>query len=237
MNRELDFLFEVKSADEEGVFSGLASPFGGPADSYGDVVEPGAYADSLATHQRRGTMPLMLWQHDTKEPIGVWRKFHEDGRGLWGEGQLLRGVQKADEAYIRLKAGAVKGLSIGFRELEAEPDGNIRRLKKLDLLEVSIVSFPAAPRARVQHIKTETSDLGDRLAAWARLVRDGEPPPIRDFEQLLRDAGVPKSMAVAIASVGLAKAIRSDSEGGRATNQDAADVLRALREAVGAFHR
>lgn len=239
MNKTLDFNLEIKSADDEGTFSGYASPFGGPADSYGDIIMPGAYADSLAAHRRQGTMPLMLWQHDTAEPIGVWREFHEDGKGLWGKGQLLRGVQKADEAYIRLKAGAVRGLSIGFREVEAEPDGPVRRLKKLDLLEVSIVSFPAAKRARIDEVKANlVTDLGERFRDWARCVRDGEPPPTKDFEALLRDAGVPKNLACAIASVGLVKAIRGEPEGAKqASNDDARAVLAALAEAVHAFHR
>jgi HK97 family phage prohead protease len=235
--KSLDFTFDIKSSDDEGTFDGYASPFGGPADSYGDVVEPGAYADSLARHRRQGTMPLMLWQHDTNEPIGVWQEFAEDGKGLWGKGKLLRGVQKADEAYIRLKAGAVRGLSIGFREVEAKPDGAVRRLKKLDLLEVSIVSFPAAARARVSNVKSEDiTNLGERWQAWARSVRDGEPPAIKDFEQLLRDAGVPKSVAVAIASVGYAKSFRGEPEGGaKAQHDDAAAMLALLRDAVGAF--
>jgi uncharacterized protein len=249
--KTLDYALEIKAApDEEGTFEGYASPFGGPPDTYGDVVEAGAFGESLAKHRRSGTMPLMLWQHDSYEPIGVWEEFAEDGRGLWGKGKLLRGVQKADEAYIRIKAKAVRGLSIGFRMIEAEPidqGGGGMRLKKLDLVEVSIVSFPAAQRARIGTVKearnhdyTETQkhgftdDLGGRFSEWARRVRDSEHPPIKEFEALLRDAGVPRSMAVAIASVGFAKAVRSESEGGEATATTAA--LLALRDALGSFH-
>ena len=108
-----DFHLQIKSADDSGEFEGYASTFGGAPDAYGDVVQAGAFAESLVQHQRAGTMPLMLWAHDPNEPIGVWQEFHEDGKGLYARGTLLKGVQKADEAYIRLKAGAVRGLGIG----------------------------------------------------------------------------------------------------------------------------
>jgi hypothetical protein len=228
-----DFSLQIKSADDSGEFEGYASTFGGAPDSYGDVVESGAFIDSLVKHRREGTMPLMLWAHDPNEPIGVWHEFAEDGKGLWARGTLLKGVQKADEAYIRLKAGAVRGLSIGYRELDAGPEGNVRKLRKLDLVEVSVVSMPANRRARVNNVK------GDRwadLEAFAQALRDGEPPPIKDFEQFLRDAGVPKSMAVRIASVGYAKAIRSDSEGDTPQKPAGLDeALAQLRAAAAGF--
>jgi HK97 family phage prohead protease len=230
--KTLDFDFEIKATDDdgEGSFEGLASPFGGTPDFYGDVVAPGAYADSLATHQRKGTMPLMLWGHDPDQPIGVWKHFYEDGRGLYGKGQLLKGVRKADEAAILVKAGAVRGLSIGYRVIEAVPDGKTTLLKKLDLLEVSIVAFPAAPRARVESIKSEFVTGWD---AFARAVRDEELPPIKDFERLLRDAGLPKNVANHIASKGYAHFIRR--EAGEAKDASNADTLRDLRAAVAGF--
>lgn len=234
-----DFALEIKSADEDGTFEGYGSVFGGPPDSYNEIVDPGAFSDSLAKHRRSGTMPMMFWQHDPSSPIGVWKDLVEDGKGLWGKGQLLKGIRQADETHILLKAGAIRGLSIGYREEEAQPDGAVRRLKKLDLIEVSVVSIPANSRARVDvsSVKAERwADLGEGWSDLARKVRDGEPPPTKDFEALLREAGVPKSMAVAIASVGYGKAIRSDSEGGGAKNDNATAVLAALRDAVGAFH-
>ena len=183
---------------------------------------PGAFEKSLARHAKEKTRPLMLWQHNPDEPIGVWTELQEDKKGLWGRGQLLLGVRRADEAHIMLKAGAIQGLSIGYREIKTEPDGAARRLVELDLIEASIVSFPANRRARVEGVKSE------RFEEFARRLRDGEPPTIKEFEDILRDAGVPKSMAVAIASRGYANAIRSDS-GGKATD------LSAIREAVTGF--
>ncbi len=207
-----DFAFKVKAAGESGQIEGYASVFGN-RDSYNEVVMPGAFADSLARHKREGTYPLMLWQHNPDEPIGVWEEMSDDGKGLWGKGQLLQGVRRADEAIIMLKAGAIQGMSIGYREVDVEPakDGEARKLIKLDLLEASIVSFPANRRARVESVKSETM-----MADFAKRLRDGDPPSIKEFEDILREAGVPKAMAVQIASVGYAKAIRSESEGDKA---------------------
>lgn len=221
-----DFALEVKGLSEDGTFEGYGSIFGN-IDSYGEVVEPGAFAKSLGRHAKEKTKPLMLWQHNSDEPIGVWEDLHEDEKGLRGTGRLLTGIRRADEAYIMLKAGAVQGLSIGYREVRAEPDGTIRRLRELDLREISIVSFPANRQARIQAVKSE------RMEEFARRLRDGDPMPIKEFEDILREVGVPKAMALQIASVGYAKAIRSESEGEATTN---AVAIKALAEAVASFN-
>ena len=217
-----DFALQVKDLSEDGTFEGYGSMFGN-VDSYGEIVEPGAFARSLATHNKEKTKPLMLWQHNSDEPIGVWEDLQEDEKGLRGRGRLLTGIRRADEAYIMLKAGAVQGLSIGYREVRAEPDGTIRRLRELDLREISIVSFPANRQARIQSVKSE------RMEEFAQRLRDGDPMPIKEFEDILREVGVPKAMAVQIASVGYAKAIRSESEGVKASD------LAELHNAVSAF--
>jgi HK97 family phage prohead protease len=176
-----DFALYVKDVSEDGTFEGHVS-VSGNVDSYGDVVQPGAFATSLAKHRREGTKPLLLWQHNPDEPIGVWEDLAEDGKGLWGKGRLLRGVRRADEAHILLKGGAIQGLSIGYREVKAEPDGQVRKLVELDLLEASLVSFPANRRARVAVVKSDRVDqLADRLKA-------GDLPSERVFEKGMRDA-------------------------------------------------
>jgi len=220
MFKTKDFALHVKDVSEEGTFEGYGSIFNN-VDSYGEKVAPGAFGESLARHQREGTKPLMLWQHNSDEPIGVWENLAEDGKGLKGTGKFVLETARGREAHALLKAGAIRGLSIGYRELEAEPDGNNRILKKLDLMEISVVSFPANRRANVTAVKSE------RMEEFARRLRDGDPMPIKDFEDILREAGVPKSMAVAIASHGYAKAIRSESEGDKAN--EAAAFLRALQ--------
>jgi HK97 family phage prohead protease len=220
-----DFAFKVKAAGDLGQIEGYASVFG-VRDSYNEVVMPGAFAESLAKHQREGTYPLMLWQHNPDEPIGVWNELSDDGKGLMGKGQLLKGVRRADEALIMLKAGAIQGMSIGYREVDVKPSdkGEPRQLIKLDLLEASIVSFPANRRARVDAVKAE-----GRMSDFAQRLRDGEPPSVKEFEEILREAGIPKAMAVQIASVGYAKAVRSESEGGEAIKSAVSDAIASLR--------
>lgn len=215
-----DFALQVKGLSEDGTFEGYGSVFGN-VDSYGEKVMPGAFVASLAKHRREGSNVLMLWQHNANEPIGVWEDLAEDAKGLWGKGRLILDVQKAREVHALMKAKAIGGLSIGYREVKVTPDGNVRNLEELDLREISPVSFPANRRARVESVKSE------RMEEFARRLRDGEPMPIKEFEDILREAGVPKSMAVQIASVGYAKAIRSESEGEKAN--DAVALLRALR--------
>jgi len=222
MTHTRDFPLEIKSFDDgAGVFEGYASVFG-VLDSYGEKVAPGAFVDSLARHRRDGTAPIMLWHHNPGDVIGVWTDIAEDGKGLRVVGRLLKGVRRADEALILLREKAVRGLSIGYREEAVdESDKSARILKKVALFEVSIVSIPANPRARIDGVKS------DPLAALAARLRGGDAPGIGEFEGVLRDAGFPKSMAVRIASRGYANAIRSESDGARA-EQDGAAFIAAL---------
>jgi uncharacterized protein len=234
MNKTLDFAFEIKASDdgEEGSFEGLASPFGGPADSYGDVVEPEAYAETLVKHRRQGTMPIMLWNHNPDEPIGVWKEFATDGKGLRGKGQLLLGVRRAQEIHLLMKAKAVTGLSIGYRALEGEKDGDTYRLKKIDLFEVSVTPFPAAHRARV--------DLGtvkstDHFACLRNRLLAGDRPTDRELEKGVRDAfGL--SNAEAERAVRLCLKVAAQGEPGKhETDQTTLQTLAVLREAIKGF--
>lgn len=218
-----DFALHVKDVSEDGTFAGYGSIFNN-ADSYGEKVMPGAFANSLAKHQRSGTKPLMLWQHNPSEPIGVWEDLAEDGKGLKGTGRFVMETAKGREVHALLKAGAIRGLSIGYREVKTEPDGQYRLLKELDLMEISVVSFPANARATVTAVKS------DRIDEFARRLRDGDPLPVKEFEDILREAGVPRAMATQIASVGYAKAIRSESEG-KATEE----AMAALKASIAAF--
>lgn len=207
-----DFALQVKDLSEDGTFEGYGSIFGN-VDSYGEKVMPGAFVESLARHKREGSSVLMLWNHDSHQPIGVWEDLAEDAKGLWGKGRLLLDIQRAREVHTLAKNKAIGGLSIGYREEDTDQDGAVRLLKKLNLYEISPVTFPANRRARIESVKSE------RMDEFARRLRDGDPMPIKDFEDILREAGVPKSMAVAIASHGYAKAIRGEPEGEKANDQ------------------
>ena len=214
-----DFSMQVKDLSDDGTFTGYGS-VNGNVDSYGERVMSGAFAGSLAKHKREGTSVLMLWQHNPSEPIGIWEDLAEDAKGLWGKGRLIMEVQKAREVHALMKANAIGGLSIGYREVKATPDGNVRNLEELDLREISPVSFPANRRARIETVKSE------RMEEFARRLRDGDPMRSQEFEDILREAGVPKSMATQIASVGYAKAVLGEPEGEKADQR--ADFFRAL---------
>lgn len=134
---------------EGAVIEGYASVFG-VADQGGDVVQPGAYAASLKRLGVEGRRVKMLWQHDPAEPLGVWDEVREDSHGLWVKGRLLTDLSRGREAAALLAAGAIDGLSIGYRTLRAERDAKGRRLlTEVELWEVSLVTFPMLPEARV----------------------------------------------------------------------------------------
>ncbi|WP_296641044.1 HK97 family phage prohead protease [Roseinatronobacter sp.] len=156
--------------------AGYASIFG-QRDRGGDTVVAGAYAASLARLAASGDQVRMLWQHDPSQPIGVWDEVREDAVGLYVKGRLLPDVTRAREAQALLAAGAVDGLSIGYRTLRAEKlPGGGRRLLELDLWEVSLVTFPMQSSARIdrksdaaQDIALLTAKLSAARAALAQL--------------------------------------------------------------------
>lgn len=189
-----------------GVISGYGSVFG-VRDRHGDVVEAGAFAKSISDYKANGRMPAMLWSHDPDRPIGAWQTIADDGHGLKLIGQLNLDTQDGREARALLLQGAFNGLSIGYRVV---PGGaaldrqGTRRLKSLDLWEVSLVTFPSNDAARIDGVKSMKSS--------------------RDFEGFLRAAGLPKAAARKLASGGW-PALRSDDNG-------AADLLAAMRFAT-----
>lgn len=173
---------EIKSISDEGYFSGYGSVFD-VVDDWDDVIVRGAFAETL---QKK--TPVMLWQHDSAEPIGVYERIREDEIGLWLEGRLLLDIEKGREAHILLKNRAIRGLSIGFLPLawewETRDNTRVRVLKDIDLWEVSLVTFPANPKAVVDEVKT-----------------------VRGLENFLRDAGLSRAEAKAALA-----AIRADSQ-------------------------
>lgn len=130
---------------DDATIEGYASLFGN-VDQGGDAVQPGAFAESL----KAGRKVRMLWQHDPVQPIGVWDDVREDHKGLWVRGRILIDVAKGREAAALVAAGAIDGLSIGFRTKRAERNGKGRRLlTEVELWEVSLVTFPMLMQARV----------------------------------------------------------------------------------------
>lgn len=155
--------FELKEADVgSGHFTGYASVFGN-RDSYGDVIEPGAFAKTIDEHD--GSVPV-LWQHDPDQPIGVSTMMREDDKGLFVEADVSMSPQgKGPLAMDLLKMKAVRGLSIGFEAVQKSTEAGLRRLTEIKLWEFSVVTFPANELALVSGVKSER--LLEALSMWA----------------------------------------------------------------------
>lgn len=192
MFKKSDAVLSIKSLDEKGEFEGYGSTFGGEPDSYGDVIADGAYSASLASHNTKGTMPKMFWQHDPSQPIGKWLEASEDETGLMMRGKLNMGVQRGAEAYALLKEGDIDGLSIGYRikAYSVDTDSGVWTLEELDLQEVSVVSIGANENATIASVKSAKAshDIFERLKAGDQLTE-------REFETWLKGLGLSNSQA------------------------------------------
>lgn len=153
------------SIDADGRFSGYASLFN-RRDASGDVVMAGAFAQSLA---RRRDRIRLLFQHDPKEPVGIWEAIGEDALGLFVAGRLVPGVPRADALKRLIENGALDGLSIGFRTVRASRAGGVRQLWQIELFEISIVTFPMLEDARIAPTGLST---GAAIAAATHTIRN-----------------------------------------------------------------
>ena len=195
----LNSSFDIKELGANGAFEGYASVFNA-LDNVKDKVAKGAFKQTLESHRKQGRLPAMLWQHDTREPIGVWREMFEDAKGLYVKGELfINEIPRAKQAYKLLKENALSGLSIGFKAIESElsPKTGERILTKIDLLEVSMVTFPALDSARISSVKSA-------LAV-------GALPHEREFEAFLRDAGFSRKQAKGLISNGYKSLTQRDA--------------------------
>ena len=136
----------------DGTVEGYASLFG-EIDQARDMVMAGAFRQTLTLRGLR-RIP-MLFQHDPAEPIGIWLELVEDSRGLYARGRLIPDVQRGREVLALVKAGAIDGLSIGFKTVQGrvDPRTRIRKIEQVDLWEISIVTFPLLTGARVRAVK------------------------------------------------------------------------------------
>ena len=179
-----NYALQIKATGDDGSVEGYGSVFG-VRDSYDDVIACGAFVGSIKAHKSNETMPAMLWQHDSGQPIGVWMDMTEDAKGLHIKGKLALDTVKGKEAHALLKMGALNGLSIGFvsKQWAYDRETEVRTLTEIDLWEVSLVTFPANEKARITNVKS--------------VVEMTAP---KDAERTLRDAGFSKSDATALVS-------------------------------------
>lgn len=192
----IDLPLEVKAGGLPGEFEGYGAVFGN-TDRDGDVVAKGAFIESL-----KARLPALLWQHNAREPIGRFDVVREDERGLFVKGRLAQSGRGA-EAYELLKMGALNGLSIGFVAKEAMRNSaaGTRTIKRADLMEVSLVTFPANELARVQTVKQRNATMNlDTDFETHHSTGDINDP--RTFERFLREQGFSRSRAKAITSKG-----------------------------------
>ncbi len=237
-------LTEVKASDASGVFSGYGAIFGNE-DSYGDVIKAGAFASTISEWNEKGKLPPMLLQHgggflggaDDMLPVGEWTSMEENSRGLKLDGRLFAlNTERGQYIYEGLKAGVLDGLSIGYRVRKSEngtkPGQPERTLTDIDLWEVSIVTFPANPKARVTAVKSlsadELRDLEDILGERGLSRKDRVIAASVFRNWLQRDAGAPENTPrdeVVPDDVGdTIKALQSLSE-----RMQCASILSALR--------
>lgn len=179
---------EVKLApdtvdEKTGEFSGYGAIFGN-VDSHGDVIEKGAFKDTLREWEAAGKLPPMLLQHGgfmgsagDLLPVGQWTSMEENSKGLKVAGRLFAmSTERGQYLYEGLKSGVLDGLSIGYKVKKftrgTKPGEPARRLEAIDLAELSIVTFPANGKARITAVKA------------ADTVKT-----IREFEDFLRDVG------------------------------------------------
>jgi len=168
---------------EDGSFEGYASVFNNK-DLGNDVIKKGAFLNTIKS--KKPKQIKLLYQHKTDEPIGVIDSLEEDMKGLRVKGRLAMGTQKGKEAYELMKMGALDSMSIGYK-LKPEDYKYSEKLKKrtitnLDLMEVSMVTFPMNPKAKITKVKLAEMD-------------------VRDLEKYLCDAGMSNSVAKHSASI------------------------------------
>ena len=144
------FTLKIKCVDDTGTFIGLGAVYNN-TDFGGDQIMPGAFTRTLASGKQ---FPL-LWQHDPSNPIGT-AQVTDSREGLMVQGKLLLQDPTAQKAYLFLKAGVIRGLSIGFETLQSAMEGDVRLLKELRLWEFSVVTFPMNECAQISSVKSLT---------------------------------------------------------------------------------
>jgi hypothetical protein len=211
--KKLTFHSEVKASGEKGIFTGYGSIFGNE-DQGSDIMQKGAFTKSLT--KRPAQKVKLLYQHKTDEPIGIFEDMYEDAKGLFVKGKLAMGTQKGREAYELLKMGALDGMSIGFRA-DPEKQGynenkrGVRTLKEVDLMEISLVTFPMNESALIETVK-------------------GNAKNIREWEKILREAGNLSRTEAKIGAKALSESLSQRDAGD--DNKQLADLINKVANII-----
>jgi HK97 family phage prohead protease len=221
-----DFSFRLKSLKDDGTFEGLAAVYGNE-DLGGDIIEPGAFTKTIK--DKNGVVPI-LWQHDSREPIGRG-DLKDTKEGLAITGKLVLESDVATKAYALMKADVLQGLSIGYDTVVSEYDreNDIRRLKELKLWEVSVVTFPMNPKATISAVKAaEMADTLDEvtraIAGFARDTKAGRTLSAATIEKL---RSVHAAMQSGLSDLSALLATSDDEAGKAAAKSDIAPVFHA----------
>lgn len=212
--------FKATDVKDDGTFTGYGSVFG-TIDSYREIVAPGAFLESLSRIKDSGDPLPALWQHRSDEPIGGYDVLEEDDRGLKTSGWLMvNEIPLAAQAHALMKRRVIKGLSIGYyvEQSDFNEKTGIRTLTKLDLQEISIVTFPANPDAQIDAFKAK--------------LAHGNLPTIREFEESLREKGFSRSQAEMIAAGGYKSLLVPGEQGRGEISQQVNAALAALRSST-----
>lgn len=179
---------DLKQVTLDGEFEGYASLFN-REDLSRDIIVPGAFRATLKQRPPRDIK--MLYQHDPAQPIGLWHRIYEDARGLFARGRLMTELARGREILTLMRAGAVDGLSIGFRVVDGRHQrrSGVRHLHTIDLWEISVVTFPMMPDARVSSVKSDD-------------CRARRPSPAEFERWLVRDLGLTRREARAVIGSG-----------------------------------
>lgn len=219
--KDLHYLdLQIKEISADGTITGYGSTYDKTPDSYGDIIDRGAFKKSVGERK-----PKMLWQHNRNEPIGQWVEITNTRKGLKMVGSLNLNVQRGKEAYELYKRGDIDGLSIGYRVVNSEFNNKtgIRTIKEAKLFEVSLVTFPANENAQVTSVKQDLTEAFDELNIRqqqhvlnyidfikTQSLDEEEPESVDDEEQEdLSNVEVSEKTAALIASI----CAKSSSEG------------------------
>jgi HK97 family phage prohead protease len=193
---------EVKEDEEFFYFEGYGATFGN-VDFGGDVILKGAFSRTLT---KMATVPV-LYQHNTREPVGIFTELKEDEKGLYVKGKLPKSDSMVRDRIIpQMKVGSISKMSIGYMVTDSEWKGDMRILKELELFEISLVTFPMNDQANITAMK------GEEGYKITKDMVENDVKSIREAEEMLRDAGFSQSASKAMISVIRKTADKEDAE-------------------------